>query len=178
MNWRPASIVGFMLAALGSGCAGGTPEAQEPVQEETPADEILRVSAAWTSIEAETNILSPPSPLSLVKRRMASHIELSFESATERLTIDEEIELRSGGKLRCSTSLERSIELRYGRKAGEAAVELTSPPAALPRRCDGQHPEPTLELPPRRALFVVRADRLIAIEPRTDGRTYLPDIAD
>jgi hypothetical protein len=100
---------------------------------------------------------------------------LSPTAAQEQLTIDETLQLRVGGVVRCTTTIEHQLRVRYGRRQGEAAVEIVRPAIHTPRSCAaGAPPEPMLDEPERRALFVLRADTLVAVEPVLEKRKYLP----
>lgn len=163
-----------MILLLAPACGGGNQSAPPPIQTMTAADEVLRVSDVWTSVQPNQGILSPPSKISMFRGTRSSEIRLTESSATERFTIEEEVELRSGGKVRCRTTFEHALALRWGRKAGEPAVELTRPALSGARSCDGIHPDGDLSEPALRALMVLRSDQLVVIEPLVDQRKFLP----
>lgn len=156
------------------GCGGGNTEVKAPPKEETPADEVLRIAANWSSVQPVNAILSPPSPISLIRGSIKSQVHLTKKDAEEELTIVEDIELRGGGNVLCESVFRHPLSVRYGRKGGEAAVELGRPALNGRRACEGIHPEPDLVAEPVVALFVLKSDQLVAIEPKTDGRSYLP----
>jgi hypothetical protein len=164
-----------IAAAPMSGCAGGQRKAEVPVQKESPGDEIRRIATTWTNVDPAKGILSPPSPISVFHTSTRSVITLKSGQAHETLTIEEELELRTGATVRCSQRFEHPLGVRYGRKLGEAAVEITRPRLSAVRSCEGAHPEPEFRQPARVTRFVLRSDRLVAIDPATDGRTYLPE---
>jgi hypothetical protein len=99
---------------------------------------------------------------------------MSETRIVETLTIDEEAQLRTGPTIRCSTEFTHDLGHRWGRKQGQAAVELVRPALHGQRHCDLPHPEGPISEPARRALFVLRSDNLVAIEPVVDQRTYIP----
>jgi hypothetical protein len=102
-------------------------------------------------------------------------VTLTPDSAREELTIQEHVQLRAGGAVDCQTTLTHALGVRYGRRQGEAAVELLRPPLHGARVCSlGTHPEPVLKQPEHRALFVLRADALVAVEPPLEKLKYLP----
>lgn len=146
-----------------------------PPQVETPADEVLRISANWISVQPTKGILSPPSPISVIRGSVTSRIHLTKRDAEEELTIAEDVELRSGGRVTCESTFRHPIALRFGRKGEEAAVEIARPALNGRRVCQGRHPEPDLVAEPIVTLFVLRSDQLVAVEPKTDGRSYLPE---
>jgi hypothetical protein len=168
--WAPPLL--FLLSA----CGGQQEAVEAPVSTEGPGDEIRRVAITWTSTEPTKGILSPPSPISVFHTTTRSVVALRRDDAREELTIWEELELRNGATIRCSNKFVHPLKVRYGRKRGEAAVEITRPVLRGQRSCDGAHPEPEFNVPSRVARFALRSDRLVAVEPVTDKRTYLPGI--
>lgn len=155
-------------------CSSGQKESRPPVAVETAEDEIRRISDVWEGTLVDSRLLSPPSKLSVKKETRTSRLVFEGGKVAETLVVNEELELRSGARLRCRTTVEHQLGVRYGRRQGEPAVELVRPPLALARSCDGIHPEGNLTERPLRALFVLRSDRLVVVEPALDDRYYLP----
>lgn len=172
-----STVISLGLTVCLAGC-GGTQKAETtPIAQQSSADEILRIAGDWTSSLPEEGLLSPPSAISLFKNAWTSQLDLKVTSAHETLTITEHLQLRNGGELHCKTIVEQELGVRYGRRKDEAAVELLRPALSVPRSCDGLHPEGDLQKAEVRALFVLRADTLVAVEPPLEKRKYLP-IAD
>lgn len=169
------SILSISLGVCGVHCGGKQTKAEPPVTQETAAEEILRIASTWASTSPEQGLLSPPSAISVFKNSRTSTVTLTTTSAHEELTIEENVQLRSGETVQCKTAISHELGVRYGHRQGEAAVELVRPPLSASRVCGaGTHPEPSLDEPERRALFVLRADTLIAVEPPLEKRKYLP----
>lgn len=165
----------ILICSLALGCGGGKTEVKAPPKEETPADEILRIAANWLSVQPMNGLLSPPSPISVIRGSVTSHVHLTKMDAEEELTIVEDLELRNGGKVLCESIFRHPISVRYGRKGGEPAVEFGRPALNGRRVCQGVHPEPDLVAEPVVALFQLKSDQLVAVEPKTDGRSYIPE---
>lgn len=156
------------------GCGGQSAPPPEPPRQETPADEILRIGERWQSTSQQRGLLSPPSPISVFVVREESRIELRPDSARESLLIEEEIELTNGNKLLCQTRFEHALGLRWGRREGQAAVELRRPALRGNRTCQGgTHPEPVLERPGGPVRYVLRSDMLVAVDPPREDRQYM-----
>jgi hypothetical protein len=173
---KPSSRL-FWVLTLGLnavGCGGGKQPDAPPIEQQTSADEILRIGTIWTATLPDQGILSPPSAISVYKNVRSSQITLSKERATELLVIEENLQLRSGAEIKCSTAFEHSLGLRFGRRQGEPAVELVRPALSGRRECSGVHPEGSFEEPARRALFVLRSDQLVPVEPPLEKRNYIP----
>jgi hypothetical protein len=164
-----------MLVPLAMLACGGSKNAPPPtVARETAEAEVTRIAQTWTSTQVERSILSPPSPISLRAATRMSRLEFGSETAQETLVISEQFDLRAGGTIRCKTTFEHAVQLRWGHKSGEAAVEIIRPPLAGTRSCDGPPPDGALTEPERRALFVLGSDQLGAVEPPLDERIYRP----
>lgn len=173
---RAPLLLGVAAASL-SALACGPREAAPPprVAVETPADEILRIGERWVAHSKQRGLLSPPSPISVFVVLEESRLHLFKEGAREEILIDEELELREGGSLRCQTQLETALEIKWGRREGEAAIEVHRPAQRAARRCvGGQHPEPFLERPASAARYVLRSDNLVGVEPPREDRVYTP----
>lgn len=153
-------------------CGGSAQGPAPPPKVETSADEILRIGTTWVNVELQKEILSPPSPISMSSTRRESEITFAEGAASEHLIIRENLELRSGGTIECETQFTHSLSLRWGRKQGQAAVELVRPALSGPRSCTGVHPDGDISEDSRPALFVLRSDNLVAVEPLVDQRSY------
>jgi len=167
-----AATVALSVSLLNA-CGGDKKEHVAPVKMQTAAEEVLRIGETWASVTPEKGILSPPSKISVFETHSTSELRLAKEGGTEVLQIAEEIKLRTGEVVRCTTRFEHSVVVRWGRRQGEAAVEITRPQVTGPRNCDGLHPEGPIAQSSKKALFVLRSDNLVAIEPRLDKRVYI-----
>lgn len=174
MNSKSRTLFSIVLLLGFTACAGPQEEVEAPVATEGAGEELRRVAVVWSSTEPTKGILSPPSPISMFHATTRSVITLSRDQAQEELTIWEELELRSGVTIHCANKFVHPLTVRYGRKHGEAAVEITRPTLRGSRTCDGAHPDPNFNVPRRVARFALRSDRLVAVEPSTDKRVYLP----
>lgn len=176
MTGRSLAATCALLCAPGLvlGC-GGKGNAPPPVvAKETAEAEVLRISRAWTSTQVEKSLLSPPSIVSVRAQTRTSRLELAAKEGTEHLVIAEQFELRTGGRIECETVFDHPVQVRWGRKSGEAAVEVTRPALQARRTCNGTAPEDVLSEPVRTALFVLGADQLVAVEPPLEERIYRP----
>jgi hypothetical protein len=174
MTTPPKLFVSMALGILLSACGGGTQGPPPGPRQLTAAEEVLRIGSTWVNIEPLRGILSPPSDVSVFNTLRKSEVVLSADSATETLIIEESLELRAGGKIECQTEFNHSLTMRWGRRKGEAALELVRPPVHGPRSCSAAHPEGDLSEQAKRAIFVLRSDNLVAVEPLVDQRNYTP----
>lgn len=169
-----ASIFTVVLTLGVVACGGKKEDVKEPVEQETSAQEILRLGNLWTNVSPDKGILSPPSKISLFRIHRKSELRISENAIVEKLLIEEEVQLRDGPIVKCSTTFEHQVGHRWGRNSGEPAVEIVRPALNAARKCDGIHPDGPIAEPARRALFVLRSDSLVAVEPKVDQRTYIP----
>jgi hypothetical protein len=158
-------------------CGPGVAEPPSAPRRETPADEILRVAEVWQSTAHEKSLLSPPSPVSVADVNTESTVRFSRDGkqAKERLIFRERFQLHDGRTFECGASAELELGVAWGRRRGEAAVQLTRPAATVLRRCVPEgFGDATLEPSAGPARFVIRADRLLAVDPPLEKRVYLP----
>jgi hypothetical protein len=174
MSERSSAAAAVLGLSLLAGCGGNQPAAPKTVENETAEAEVTRIARAWSSTQIEKSLLSPPSPISVQVSARTSRIEFGSQGGREQLTVDEQFELRTGGRVHCLTRFDHTVGLRFGRKGGEAAIEVTRPPLRARRNCDGSAPEATLSEGQRRVLLVLSADQLVAVDPPLDERIYRP----
>jgi hypothetical protein len=120
---------------------------------------------------------SSPSKIASFDRQIVTEIQLAKgqDSAARRSSYLEGFSLRDGTEVECSTVVETRVEVAYGRKAGEAALELGWAPLLIERVCNTPGaPIPQLEEPAGRSRFALRSDQLVGIEPALEKRTFLP----
>ena len=176
-----SGLRGFVLSALpiwlsAIACGGTESEARAPIAQESPADEILRLGKTWESSLEDKGFRSPPSPLSMFAETMTSTLQLTPGSATavETLAFDGSFRVRDS-TFRCQARATLRVEVKYGRHADEAAIEVRRPATQITRTCDlPGFPEPVLDLAATAARFALRGDRLLPFEPKTEKRAYFP----
>lgn len=163
------------LALLLIACSGA-PSAPPPRPlVETPRESILRIGRVWEAREETTGFRTRPSPVASFRTQSVSRLTLEPRPEREQRTIIEHFTLHDGRQASCEGSLEREVDVAYGHKGGEPALELTWASARLERRCDTPGlPLPELELPEGVARFVLRADQLVASEPPGEKRAFIP----
>lgn len=170
------AFVAFFGAGLNA-CGGSpAPPPAAPVME-GPEDAIMRIAKRWEARYVDKGLRSPPSPVASFERHLVSRIELvrGEPSASETLSFSERFALRDGTTVNCGGTIELSIGVAYGRRAGEPALELSWPALARERPCEPANAAiPPLERQAGRARFALRSDQLVAVEPPLERRTFLP----
>ena len=164
------------VLAVGA-CAGDPPEVTAPVQHETPADAIRRVGEAWTATELAKGLRSYPSPIAVYRMQAKSTVRFTAgkDWTQEHLEIDEAFEMRDGTRYVCRAEGRTRVDLAFGRRHGEPAVQMRRPATRLERACEPPgFPDPEVELPETTARFKLKGDQLVAFEPPVEKRVYLP----
>jgi hypothetical protein len=171
----PATLT---LVALAFGACGGDPqEVLTPVRRETPADAIRRVGEAWAASEQTKGLRSHPSPIAVYRMHTKSTVRFTAgkDWTQEHLEIDEAFEMRDGTRYVCRAEGRTRVDLVFGRRHGEPAVEMRRPATRLTRTCEPPgFPDPEVTLPETTARFKLKADQLMAFDPPVEKRVYLP----
>jgi len=173
-----AMRAGLAAAALiAGGCKGDKPAVVAPVRHETPADAIRRVGEAWSATELLKGLRSHPSPIAVYRTQAKSTVRFAAgkDWTQEHLEIDEAFEMRDGTRYVCHAEGKIRVDLVFGRRHGEPAVEMCRPATRLARACEPPgFPDPEVALPETRARFRLKGDRLLAFDPPVEKRVYLP----
>jgi hypothetical protein len=165
------------LAALALSCGGSSRQPPPTPLRESPAEGILRIGRVWEARENETGFRTAPSPIATFQTQVVSRLTLGAGAAPAQASVryDDRFTLRDGRIANCSVSFELPASLAYGLKAGMPAIELQWSAARLPRTCDlPGFSAPELEHPAGRSRFVLRDDQLVAIEPPSEKRSFIP----
>ena len=173
----PTRLVPVLVALQLAACGGANEAPREPVRHETPADEIMRIAKVWQATTLDEGLRSEPDPISVFRRRIQSTLEFQNDQrqVEEQLDIEESFELRNGDRFECRARAKRRYAALFGRRSGEAAVQLERPQLTLVRSCSPPaFPEPELAVGGSTTRFVLQGDRLKAFEPPLDKRMYLP----
>jgi hypothetical protein len=166
-----------LALACGSACAGAPATPHTAPVTEGPEDAILRIASSWEARHSDKGLRSSPSTIASFDRQLTSRVVLvpGTSTATEALAFSERFVLRDGAVVQCAGSVELQLTVSYGRKAGDAALELAWPALVHARSCEPPHTAiPKLERPAGRARFVLRSDQLVGVEPALEKRTFLP----
>lgn len=158
-------------------CASEPPPPPAPVQQQGPDAEILAIGSVWESRSQENGLRSEPSPVSVFTVNELSSIAFTAgePSATESLVVSESFRMRDGRTFECHSEGTVGVQVRYFRKSGEPAVQITWPPVQLPRNCaQPGFPEPVMQRGGGSSSFLLRAERLSGFDPPLEKRSYIP----
>jgi hypothetical protein len=144
---------------------------------EGPEEAIARIGSTWEARYTDKGLLSSPSPIASFDRQLASRLELARGQslATESVNFEERFILRDAREVRCQGRFDIQVNVAYGARGGENALELSWPELSQPRSCNvADAPIPPFERPAGRARFVLRSDQLVGVEPALEKRVFLP----
>jgi hypothetical protein len=176
---KACATVGAVLLAtwVATGCGGGEPPPEAPVREEDPADAVLRIGTTWESRGQDKGFRSQPSPVAMFESVISDRLRFAEggRSAREALKVEESFRMQDGATFHCGYQIEIAVQVQFGRRNGDPAVQIDRPETSVPRQCDAPgFPEQTLTMPPSSARFVLKGDQLVAFEPVTERRTFIP----
>lgn len=167
--------------AIGCGllasCGGTPPPPPAPPVAQGPDDAILTIASRWEARHVDKGLRSKPSPIASFERTIVQRLELrkGAEESVLSSLYDERFALRDGTEVRCGTQIGIPLQVSYGRRQGEAALELGWGPLELQRACDPPDSRiPPLTEPAGRSRFVLRSDQLVGVEPPLEKRSFLP----
>lgn len=165
------------LGTLLGACSTASGPPPLPPAVEGPEEAIARVGSAWEARYTDKGLRSSPSPIASFDRQLLSRLELTRgqRAATESITFDERFILRDAREVHCQGRFDIQVDVSYGTRGGESALELEWPELSQPRACDlADAPVPPFERPAGRARFVLRSDQLVGVEPALEKRVFLP----
>lgn len=170
-RWRALALGGLLGACSG---AAGPPPAPPAV--EGPEEAIARIGTSWEARYTDKGLRSSPSLIASFDRQLLSRLELTRGQAVanESISFEERFILRDAREVRCQGRFDIQVNVAYGARGGEPALELEWPESSRPRACTPEAPIPPFERPAGRARFVLRSDQLVGVEPALEKRVFLP----
>ncbi|MEY2935418.1 MAG: hypothetical protein RL033_6167 [Pseudomonadota bacterium] len=172
---RTLALGGALVASVA--CAGAAAPPPPPPTVEGAEEAIARIGSFWEARYTDKGLRSSPSPIASFDRQLVSRLELASGQplATESLSFDERFNLRDAREVRCQGRFDIQVNVGYGMRGSEPALELDWPALSQPRQCDSADvPIPPFERPAGRARFVLRSDQLVGVEPALERRIFLP----
>lgn len=174
-RWQALALGGLLFTS--GACSGAAAPPPPPPTVEGAEEAIARIGSFWEARYTDKGLRSSPSPIASFDRQLVSRLELTRGQplATESLSFDERFNLRDAREVRCQGRFDMQVNVAYGMRGGEPALELDWPALSQPRQCDSADvPIPPFERPAGRARFVLRSDQLVGVEPALERRTFLP----
>lgn len=180
MSARAASTArlgrALVASAIVSAC-GGAPEPPPRVAHEDATSHLLRIGTAWSVAGEERGVLEHD-PYGVVSFRVREETTYAIgpgRDAKRTIVRDEVFGMASGAELHCSARGTTPVVVRTWWSEREVRVELAAAGGCLARTCTGgELPVKTKDVSPSTAVFALREDRLVPIEPATLHDVLLP----
>ena len=166
-----------LAAVLIVGCGGAPPAPPPKIEREGPEAQILRIGSVWEARQGGKSFRSKPDPVTVFEVQTTSTIFLvrGERTAKEEIVVRELFQMRAGGQFLCEAQGKVRVQIKYGQKGDDPAIEIARSPKTLSRVCDPPgYPEPTVDLPHGASRFVLRGDQLVGFAPPLEKRLYLP----
>lgn len=175
---RRARFVAPPIVAATLAACGGSSAPPTVAKRETPAEHIHRIGTVWEERTAADGFMSPPSDID--RFRIESRMELTIgdpaaTTAKELVERTETFTMRNGRTYHCSATASTTARVAYAWRGTQPELRLDSPAVLLARRCaEPGYPYPEKRLDPATVTFVLRDDRLVAVEPPLAKSVLVP----
>ncbi len=174
---RRRSELGFLLVLALVGCRPRDRDAEAPPARLSAEQEVLAIAPVWQALEEEHGARGPNQKISVfdLKQRTTLTLREGQRTAEEKIEVKERFEMKNGAVYECRARGLAKVQVRFGRKAGEAALEVQRPSMLLPRTCaPSDFPERELQLSGGTSRFLLQDERLVGFAPPSERRVFLP----
>ncbi len=166
-----------LLTLVALGCASKPPPAEAPPAKLSAEEEIIKVAKEWRALEQAHGARPAPSEVSVFETSIQTTLTLTQGQGTgvERVVVEERFEMRDGRRFECKSDQSSHVKVRYGRHAGDPALEVSRPPLRLSRSCTPpDFYEPEIELGAEGSRFLLQDEQLVGFVPVGEKRVFLP----
>ena len=170
-------VFAALVALAAAGCGARPPEPPPRVGREDPLEHLARIGKVWARMIEDQGVLQRD-PLGVVS--FTVHEEMTFilsgQGAPKRaIARDEVFVLATGEEAHCKVEGSLPLVVRAFWKDREVRVALESAGGRLPRRCtQGALPAKQRDVGAWSAVYALRDDRLVPLEPPTLREALLP----
>jgi hypothetical protein len=143
---------------------------------EDPGVKVRSIATVWQELSVDEGVFDRD-PHGVEKYRIETlvRLELAEGGAREVVSRDEVFRMRDGREFHCKAAGAVPVRVRYRREREEIRLDLDNDATALRRSCrEPGFPVLVKEVPGASVTFVLRAERLVAIEPAHLRATLLP----
>lgn len=162
---------------LAAGCGSG-PEGPPPaVPREEAMTRLRRIATRWTeSLIEESRIENDPNGIASFSVRIERTLELGPGTEAREIVLrDETFRTVTGGAFHCSAQGIVPVVARAAWDRGLIRLTVDSDAALLQRSCrEPGFPVLAKRMGPRSTVYLLRGERLVAIEPATARNELLP----
>ena len=171
------AAIGGVIALISTGCGPRVPDPPPRVGREDAGMHLSRSGKGWVLAAEDQGVLQGD-PLGVVSFRVREETVFSFARGAEphrTVARDEVFAMASGAELHCTVEGSLPLAARAFWKGREVWVTLESAGGRLPRRCTGgAFPAKVRDVGAWSAVYVLRDDRLVPVEPPTVRDVLLP----
>ncbi len=161
---------------LMAGCSGADKKPPPAPKTESSLDRIIAVGKSWTETNKAEGFIDD-SDIAFIRTTDQFVLRLKEGSriGLVEITREELMRTRDGREFHCEVVGVVQASLRSDWKVGEPTLRVMTPEASLRRKC--REPginRPIKQFSPIDVTYVLRGDRLIAIEPARSRSSLLP----
>jgi hypothetical protein len=157
-------------------CSGAPPPPPPKLKPITPEERILSVAKSWQEFTRAEGYLSEEDIAFMrTNDRFQLHLQSGSHTALVDIERDELIRTPQGREFHCKLRGAVQSVVHYVWTLDEARLELRMPPASVPRSCQEQgFARPSKQIDALNAVYALRGDRLLSVEPATLHSILLP----
>lgn len=166
-----ALVVGMLV-----GCGGAQEQGPEPPKKVRAEDRILLVGTSWQEATQSKGFPGQPDIAFMqATDKMTVHLKAGARTALVDLEREELLRTPQGQEFHCTVTGAIQAAVKYAWKLEEPALVLRVPSATLRRACkEPGFPNASKAFDALNATYVLRGDRLVAIDPPTLRSALLP----
>ena len=170
------SMSSLLVVGMLVGCGGAQETGPEPPKKVRAEDRILLVGTSWQEASQSKGFPNQADIAFMqTTERMTVHLKAGARTALVDLEADELLRSPQGREYHCTVTGSVQASVKYAWKLEEPALVLRVPAATLRRSCkEPGFPNPSKRFDALNATYVLRGDRLVAIDPPTLRSALLP----
>jgi hypothetical protein len=165
----------ILLLAL-PGCGPGNDKPPEAAKHASAQEHILNVGKSWQEGTRSEGYLNTADIAFLrATEKFTLHLVSGAPTATVDLEREELIRTPQGREYHCTVAGAVQAVVKYSWRVGEAAITLRVPASTHPRACrENGYANPAKQFDAVNAVYVLRGDQLVSVEPQTFRSSLLP----
>ncbi|MBI5531104.1 MAG: hypothetical protein HY898_00210 [Deltaproteobacteria bacterium] len=165
----------ILLVALPC-CGSGNEKPPEPPKRASAQERILSVGKSWQEgTRSEGYVNTADIAFLRTTDKFTLHLTSGKSTGTVDLEREELIRTPQGREYHCTVTGAVQAVVKFSWRGEEAAVAVRVPASTHPRSCrENGYPSPSKQFDAVNAIYVLRGDQLVAVEPQTLRSSLLP----
>lgn len=165
-----------LLGLVCNACGGGGEAPPPPPKRLTAEERILQVGKTWEETTLAEGYLNEPDITFLrATDRMTLQLQQGARVALATFDRKELIRTPQAREFHCKVSGVAQAAVNFAWRVNEASLTVRVPAVSLRRACnESGYPHPTRVIDQLSAVYVLRGDRLVAVDPSTLHSVLLP----